>query len=134
MPSDLHIPHGDMQLKVTRSKAFNLDNGAGATLDDCILRHTKAIQPVAAQIVYSDATTGTVAGGNAKIGTTVAGAEVVAATAYENTKAVGTATALTLASMAVIPAGTPIIVRHTGVAVTQAGEAYVEFFYRVLGD
>ena len=133
--ADTYIPHGEAaQLKVARSKAFNLDNGAGATLDDVILRHTKAIQPVAAQIVYSDATTGTVAAGSAKIGTTVNGAEVVAATSYENAKAVGTTTAMTLASTAVIAANTPVIVRHTGVAITQAGESYVELLYRVVGD
>ena len=113
-----------------RSESFDIDNGAGTTVDRVLIRPTGAITITAARIVYDDATTGTVAGGNAKIGTTVGGAEIVAATAYENTKAVGTTTALAIVSGAVA-AGTPVIVRHTGVAVTQAGRAVVEIEYTV---
>lgn len=113
-----------------RSVWFNLDNGAGATIDDVILYLPYAITILAARIMYVDATTGTVASANAKIGTTVGGAEIVAATAYENTKAVGTSTAMTIVSGAV-PANTPVIVRHTGVAVTQAGQAVVEVDYTI---
>jgi hypothetical protein len=117
-------------LKVARSKEFDLDNGSGTTLDDCILRCSVEVVPTVCRIVYTDATTGTVAGGNAKIGTTVGGTEVTAATAYENTKAVGTATSMSLTEgLANIAADTPIIVRHTGVAATQAGKAYVEVEY-----
>lgn len=114
---------------IAKSVWFNLDNGAGTTIDDVILRPAVAIVITAARIVYVDATTGTVAAGNAKIGTTVGGGEIVAATAYENTKAVGTVTAMTIVSGAVA-ANTPVCVRHTGVAVTQAGQAYVEIEYR----
>lgn len=113
-----------------RSVWFNLDNGAGTTIDDVILRLPVAITIIAARIVYVDATTGTVASANAKIGTTVGGAEIVAATAYENTKAVGSSTAMTVVSGAVA-ANTPVIVRHTGVAVTQAGQAVVEVDYTI---
>jgi hypothetical protein len=111
-----------------RSTWFNIDNGAGTTIDDVILRPAVPIVVTAARIVYVDATTGTVAAGNAKIGTTVGGAEIVAATAYENTKAVGTVTAMTIVAGAVA-ANTPIIVRHTGIAATAAGQAYVEIEY-----
>ena len=107
---------------------FDIDNGAGVTVDDVILRPDVAITITAARIVYTDATTGTVAGANAKIGTTVGGAEIVAATAYENAKAVGTKTDMTLVSGAVA-AGTPVIVRHTGIASVAAGQAYVEVEY-----
>lgn len=113
-----------------RSVWFNLDNGAGTTIDDVILRPTSAITIVAARIIYVDATTGTVAAGTAGIGTTVAGVEIVAATNYENTKAVGATTAMTIVSGAVA-AGTPVIVRHTGVATTQAGQSVVEIEYTV---
>lgn len=131
--SETYIPRGAGQRNLARSVWFNLDNGSGTTIDDVILRCAQAISIKAARIVYVDATTGTVAAGNAKIGTTVGGAEIVAATAYENTKAVGTATAMTLtAAAAFVAAGTPIIVRHTGVAVTQAGQAVVEIEYVVL--
>lgn len=121
---------GKQMVKTARSVWFNLDNGSGVTIDDVILRPAVAITITAARIVYVDATSGTVAAGNAKIGTTVGGAEIVAATAYENTKAVGTATALTLVSGAVA-AGTPVIVRHTGVAATAAGQVIVEIDYTV---
>jgi len=118
------------RLHFARSQVFDLDNGAGTTIDDVILRPDSAITITSARIVYSDATTGTVAAGSAKVGTTVGGGEIVAATNYENTKAVGTTTAMSIVAGAVA-AGTPITVRHTGVAATQAGKAHVEITYTV---
>lgn len=109
---------------------FNLDNGNGTTIDDVLLVPTKAITLLSAKAVYVDATTGTVAAGNWKIGTAVGGAEVVAATAYENTKTVGTTTAGTLL-ITDIAAGQALFVRHTGVAATQAGQAFVQLEYSV---
>lgn len=111
-----------------RSVWFNLDNGSGTTIDDVILVPAAAITITAARIVYVDTTSGTVAAGNAKIGTTVGGAEIVAATSYENSKTVGTTTAMTLVATAVA-AGTMVSVRHTGVAATAAGQAVVEVDY-----
>lgn len=113
-----------------RSQSFDLDNGAGTTIDALLIRHPRPIYITACRIVYQGATTGTVAGGNAKVGTTVGGAEVVAATAYANTSAVGTTTAMVIVS-GDVPAATPVLVRHTGVAATQAGEAVVECDYHV---
>lgn len=131
--SDTYIPRGTGAYKTARSVWFDIDNGSGTTIDDVILRHSQAISIKAARIVYVDATTGTVAAGNAKIGTTVGGNELVAATAYENTKAVGVATALTLkAAASFVAAGTPICVRHTGVASTAAGQAVIFIEYVVL--
>jgi hypothetical protein len=131
--SDLYIPRGDARRLVARSVWFNIDNGSGVTIDDVILVSAQPIKIVSARIIYVDATTGTVAAGTAGIGTTVAGVELVAATAYENTKAVGTYTAMTLkAAAAFVAALTPIIVRHTGIAVTAAGQAVVEIEYIVL--
>jgi len=115
-------------LKRARSVWFNLDNGAGTTVDDVLMKPARAALIVAARILYVDATTGTVAGGNAKIGTTLGGAEVVAATAYEDSKAVGTSTAMTIVSGVVAAAGS-VFVRHTGVATTQAGQSVVEIEY-----
>ena len=129
-----HAIHYDQTSRKVRRSArsvwFNLDNGNGTTIDDVLMTPTSAITITAARIIYVDATTGTVAAGNAKIGTTLGGAEVVAATAYENTKAVGTTTAMTIVSGAVA-AGTSVFVRHTGVAATQAGQAVVEIEYTV---
>ena len=115
-----------------RSVWFNLDNGAGTTVDDVLMTPSTAITITAARILYVDATSGTVAAGNAKIGTTLGGAEIVAATAYENTKAVGTKTDMVIVAGAVA-AGTPVCVRHTGVGATQAGQAVVEVEYTVDG-
>lgn len=109
---------------------FNLDNGAGTTIDDVLVLSTKPVTLLSAKAVYVDATTGTVAGGNWKIGTTVGGADIVAATAYENTKTVGTSTAGTLL-ITDIAAAQPLYVRHTGVAVTQAGQAFVQIEFAV---
>ena len=113
-----------------RSVWFNIDNGAGTTIDDVLLKPSKAITITAARIIYVDATTGTVAAGTAQIGSTLAGAEIVAATAYENTKAVGTSTDMTIVDGAVAADGS-VFVRHTGIAVTAAGQAVVEIEYSV---
>lgn len=115
-------------VETAKSVWFNLDNGAGTTVDDVIIRPARPIVITAARIVYVDATAGTVAAGNAKIGTTVGGAEVVAATAYTNAAAVGATTAMVVVA-GQVAAGTAVFVRHTGVAATAAGQAYVEIDY-----
>jgi hypothetical protein len=131
MPNARHVLAGQAaRLHVARSRVFDIDNGAGTTVDDVILRHSQPVTITAARIVYTGATTGTVAAGNAKIGTAVGGAQIVAATAYENTKAVGTTTAMVLVASA-LAADAPLFVRHTGIAATAAGEAYVEVEYTV---
>lgn len=131
--SDTYIPRGAGKRQMARSVWFNLDNGSGTTIDDVILYHSQPVSIKAARIVYVDATAGTVAAGTVGIGTAVAGVELVAATNYENAKAVGTVTALTLtAAAARVAANTMIVVRHTGVAATQAGQAVVEIEYEVL--
>lgn len=109
---------------------FNLDNGAGTTIDALLMRNPRPIVITGCRIVYDDAQTGTVAAGSAQVGTTVGGTDVVAATNYENSKAVGTTTAMVVAA-GKIAAGTPVLVRHTGVASTQAGMAYVSCDYFV---
>ena len=114
--------------KTAKSIWFNLDNGSGTTIDDVILAAVEALTITDARIVYVDATSGTVAAGNVKVGTTVGGAEIVAATAYANSATVGTTTAMTLVN-AKVPAGTMISVRHTGVAATAAGQAFVQIEY-----
>jgi phosphotransacetylase len=121
------------RIHVVRSRLFNIDNGAGTTVDDCILRHSQQVTLTAARIVYTTETAGTVAGANVKVGTTVGGVDVVAATAYTNTSTIGSKTALTLVGgpTQTILADTPVIVRHTGIAATATGEAYVEIEYAV---
>jgi hypothetical protein len=118
------------QKRFAKSIWFNLDNGAGTTVDDVIIRPSVAITILAVRAVYVDATTGTVAAGSFQVGTAVGGTQVVAATNYENTKAVGTSTAGSIVSGA-IAANTPVCVRHTGVAATQAGQAYIEIEFTI---
>lgn len=131
--SDLYTARGPGKRQVARSVWFNLDNGSGTTIDDVILYHSQPVRITAARIVYVDATAGTVAAGNAKIGTTVGGAEIVAATAYTNSATVGSVTAMTvIAAAALVPANTMVSVRHTGVAATVAGQAVVEIEFEVL--
>jgi hypothetical protein len=131
--SDTYIPRGAGKRQTASSIWFNLDNGSGTTIDDVILRHSQAISIKAARVVYVDATTGTVAAAHVKLGTTVGGTDLVAQTAYENSKAVGVATALTLkAAASFVAAGTPICVRHTGVASTAAGQSRVFIEFEVL--
>jgi len=112
-----------------RGKQVDLDFGA-ATDDEVILRPGRAITVIAARLVYEGATTGTVAGGNITVGTAVDGEEIVAATAFQNAKAVGTSTALTIVA-GKVAANTPICARWTGVAATQAGLAHLELDYIV---
>ena len=83
------------KIKIAVSESFNLDNGAGTTVDrvPCAPRSRLLLK---ARVVYEDATTGTVAAGSIQLGVAVGGATVIAATNYENTKAVGSATDLTL--------------------------------------
>jgi hypothetical protein len=124
-------PNAKRKLAVT--EAFNLDNGNGTTIDRVLMKNSKALKLYAARIVYDDATTGTVAAGSLAVGTAVGGAQIIAATNYENTKAVGTTTALTLL-VTDVAADQAIFVRHTGVASTQAGMAHLELEYAVKDD
>jgi hypothetical protein len=129
VPANYNTP----QTKIQRARSvwFNLDNGSGTTIDDVLLSTSVPITILAARIVYVDVTSGTVAAGNAKIGTAVGGAEIVAATAYGNSKAVGTTTELTLVAGANRISSGSVFVRHTGVAATAVGQAYVEIEYTV---
>lgn len=127
MPVEALFKSPNAKIKTARSRAFDLD---GTTSDDVMMYVTRQVKLLAARIVYSHATTGTVAAGNARIGTTVGGSEIVAATAYENAKTVGTITAMSLV-ITVVAAGSFISVRNTVVGATQAGEAYIELDYQL---
>lgn len=120
----------EAQIHFARGQVYDLDNGAGTTIDDVILVPSVDIKITAARIVYVDATSGTVAAGNVTIGVAVDGEEIVAATAYENGKAVGTTTKLSIVDGEVV-ANEPICVRHTGVAATAAGKAYIEIEFTI---
>ena len=115
-------------LRCVTSPVINIDNGAGTTLDIVLLVPSTAITIHSMYVLYTTATAGTVAAGNVKIGTTVGGAEIVAATAFADGATVGTEAALTLV-IDEVAAGVPILIRHTGIATTVAGEYIVQMEY-----
>lgn len=119
------------QIAVVRSEAFNLDNGAGTTVDEALFTAPAAlpVRLVNVYAIYNEATQ-TVAGGNFKLGSAAGGAQYVAATAYEDSKSVGAVTRATLVTD-LVPAGGVVFVRHTGVAATQTGTANIVVEYVV---
>lgn len=109
---------------LVRSQFFNLDNGNGTTVDEPLFSTgSRPVRILRVFAIYGEATQ-TVAAGNFKLGSAVGGAQYVAATAYENTKAVGDVTSATLVTD-YVPANTVVFVRHTGVASTQTGTASI---------
>lgn len=113
-----------------QSRNFNIDNGAGVTIDDAFMLSLKPVNIQKAYVLYTTETAGTVAGANIALGTTVAGVDVIAATAYTNSATVGTTTALALLKTR-IPAGQFLSVRHTGIASAALGEAYLVIEFSV---
>jgi len=120
-----------MERLIAVSEDFDLDS-ASATIDRVILVASVAATILKATVIYTGATTGTVAAANVRLGTAVGGSEIVGSTAYENTKAVGTTTALVLTTP-VLAAAAALHIRHTSVAATQAGFAHVQVEYKLDG-
>lgn len=122
-----YTARGNQRLFFLRTvTTFNIDNGAGTTADD------SSIGPfpfdcwvTLARAVYQEATdTAGVATANFKTGVASGGATLVAATALEVSKAIGSYTDGTPLAV-VVPANTTIWTRHTGVAATEAGTYFV---------
>jgi hypothetical protein len=113
-----------------RSPSYHLDSIGAATFDDVLFRPSVACTLVAARIVYDVETAGTIAAGSVAIGSTVGGAGICAAVNFENSKTVGTTTALVVTS-GVLAATTMIALRVTGVAATAAGWVHVELEYTI---
>lgn len=111
-----------------RTQFFNLDNGAGTTVDEAVFKASaKGARLVRVYALYGEATQ-TVAAGNFRVGSSAGGSQYVAATAYENSKAVGDTTNGVIVNDVVPPNGT-VFVRHTGVAATQTGTASIVVEY-----
>lgn len=129
--ANTYLSRGNDRSKFAVTENINIDNGAGTTADYLLLVPDKDIIVESARIIYTAATdTAGVASANVKIGTTVGGAEVVAATALAVSKAVGSYTALVLTAATRVPANGMLIVRHTGIAITEGGEYKVQVRYR----
>jgi len=113
------------------NQVFNIDNGSGTTVDDVLFSDLPyAVDLVEVRAVYQEATdTAGVASANFKLGLTAGGATLVAATALEISKAVGSATSATIA-IERVAAGATVFIRHTGIAATEAGSYYVQAVVR----
>jgi hypothetical protein len=110
---------------IVRSQTFNIDNGAGTTVDEVLFdTGGRACRLLRAYALYQEATQ-TVAAGNFKLGVAVGGATLVAATAYEDSKAIGVVTEGVVLIDGYIPAGEELWVRHTGIAATATGTATI---------
>lgn len=110
---------------VRSTNTFNLDNGNGTTVDEVLFdTGSRPARLLRAYALYQEAT-GTVAAANFKLGVAVGGATLVAATAYQDSKAIGDVTEGTVLIGGYIPAGEELWVRHTGVAATQTGTATI---------
>lgn len=126
-----YIPRGNEKFQYIVSKEFNIDNGSGTTDDDLVLVPDKDIQIEHVRVFYTEATdTAGAASATVQIGTTAGGVDIVAATALAVSKAIGSVTALTIAS-GYVAAGEFVFVRHTGIAATEAGKYKVQIRYRV---
>lgn len=131
MGQDTYINRGNERFFYIVSKEFNIDNGSGTTDDDLVLVPDKDIEIEHARIYYTEATdTSGVASANVKIGTTAGGVDIVAATALAVSKAIGSTTAMVIAS-GYVAAGELVFIRHTGIATTEAGKYRVQLRCRV---
>lgn len=116
-------------VKLLISSSINIDNGSGTTYDEVLLVTKEALTIVYAYLFYDEATDTTgAASANVKLGTSVGGSQLVAATALAAAQAVGARSDLTLASSKVAADGM-IAVRHTGVAATEVGKYHVVVGY-----
>lgn len=106
--------------------AFNIDNGAGTTVDYQLGNFPFDCYIISCRALYSEATDTTgAASANFKLGVAAGGATLVAATALEAAKAIGDYTAAVPLNV-VLPANTTLWVRHTGVATTEVGQYFVQ--------
>lgn len=119
------------KLRTIRTSTLDIDTIGAATYDEVAIVPSQGMEIAEVRIVYDKETSGTVAGGSYSVGTSaVTGTEIVNAQALENAKAVGYAKVCTLAS-GTVAKDTPVFVRFTGVAATQAGATHLEidFYY-----
>lgn len=127
-----YVARGAQANRVYKSQIFNIDNGAGTTIDDVAFSLDQQVEIIAVRPVYTEATdTAGVASANFKVGTTAGGAEIVAATALDVSKAVGGYGAKAALVAPMVSANTTVFIRHTGIAATEAGQYYVQIEYRV---
>lgn len=129
-----YIARGREQHNYAVTEEINIDNGSGTTADYILLVPDKNIYIEHARVFYTEATdTSGAASATVKIGTAIAGATVVAATNLQVSKAIGSTTSLVIAAP-YVAAGSILVVRHTGIATTEAGKYKVQIRYRILNS
>ena len=124
-----HMARGNQKIAWFRSPIQNIDNGSGTTADHVIFSDLDVDAFVVhVRAVYTEATdTSGAASANFTLGSAAGGTQVVASTALEVSKAVGSATEATLvADGNRIAAGGALFARHTGIAATEAGQYYLQ--------
>lgn len=127
-----YVARGAQANRLYRTAVFNIDNGAGTTIDELAFVEDKPVEIVSIRPVYTEATdTAGVASANYKVGTAAGGEQIVASTALDVSKAVaGYGAKATLVASA-LAANTAVFVRHTGIAATEAGQYFLQIEYRV---
>lgn len=122
-----YVARGYQRAQLLRTPIINIDNGGGTTADYVLFADLPTDAYVLEVVfVYTEATdTAGAASANFKLGTAVGGAQIVAATAYEVSKAVGSTTTTTIVAGRVAAGGT-CFVRHTGIAATETGQGFVQ--------
>lgn len=130
-PKFPYVARGAQKYNVAKTQTFNIDNGAGATIDDILLANLpKDIQIISVQAVYTEATDTTgAASANFKLGVAVAGDTIVAATALTAAKSIGGTTSATVL-VDRVAAGANLYARHTGVATTEVGQYFIQVVYQ----
>jgi hypothetical protein len=128
-----YVLRGKQKYQFVKTANINIDNGSG-TADNHVLfadlPFDVYIEDVRAVYVEATDTSGA-ASANFVLGTTAGGTDIVASTALEVSKAVGSSTQATIVANKVA-AGEMLYVRHTGIAATEAGQYFVQVAYRIL--
>lgn len=130
MPSKTpYLARGNQRARTAKSVTFNIDNGAGTTVDDVLLNLPYDCYITDVRAIYTEATdTAGAASANFKLGVSAGGATLVAATSLTAAKAIGGTTVAAI-TLDYLPANTTLWVRHTGVASTEVGQYFVQVSY-----
>ena len=100
------------------------------TVDETIMLSVRPVKLISACAVEDTETAGADSAGTIQLGTSVAGADVIAATPYVASAVIGQAMPLVLL-VTLLPAAQMLVVRHTGVVATPiAGQAHLQLEYQ----
>jgi len=126
----VYVNRGRNKNQQVISQEFNIDNGAGTTVDEMVAYFPTAVTIQGVYAVYTEATDSSMGAATLKVGTAAGGVQVVAAYTHLESQAIGTAKTMTLVESKFV-GGTKLWVRHTGIAATQVGKYHVIVEYSV---